>query len=152
MEIFGEGNLAGIVLSPIDDQARHFEIIFHRSALDDHVHRAHTLAAADDLEAATLLGFGDDEVLEDPAGLDIERQAFFEFGVRALADVVFALIELVQGNELHDEIAPDVRPDIHRPSSPFPLPFRWNGDGLIVAGVGLAGGSPNAQLTPPGVA
>ena len=72
-----------------------------RAALDDPVHGAHPLAAADDLEASPLLRFGDDEVLQHAARLDIEGQSLLEFGIGPLADIVFALVELAQRNELH---------------------------------------------------
>ena len=101
LEVFRERDLASVVLAAVDDEAGHLEIGLHRAALDDPVHGAHPLAAADDLEASPLLRFGDDEVLQDAARLDIVGKAFFELGVRAFADIVLALVELAQRNELH---------------------------------------------------
>ena len=71
------------------------------TAFDDPVHGAHPLAATDDLETTALLSLGDDEVLQHAPRLDVKGQAFLEFGIGALADVVFALVELAQRDKLH---------------------------------------------------
>ena len=101
LEIFGQRNLAGVMFAPVDDETRNLVIGFHGAPGHDNVHRAHSLAAADDFEAATLLRLGNDEVLQDAASFDVIRQALLEFEVRPLADIVLALVELAQRDELH---------------------------------------------------
>jgi hypothetical protein len=93
------------VFAAIDDEARYFEVRVHGAPLDDAVHGPHPLPAAYHLEAAALFRLGDDEVLQHAARLDIEGQSLLEFGIGPLADIVFALIELAQRDELHDRIS-----------------------------------------------
>ena len=105
LEVLRQRDLARIVFAAIDDEARYFEVRVHGAPLDDAVHGPHPLPAAYHLEAAALFRLGDDEVLQHAARLDIEGQSLLEFGIGPLADIVFALIELAQRDELHDRIS-----------------------------------------------
>lgn len=105
LEVLGQRHFARIVFAAIYYEAGNLEVCVHRAAFDDLVHGAHPLAASDHLEATALLCFCDDEVLQDAAGLDIEGQAFLELRIGSLADIVLALVELTELDELHCRIS-----------------------------------------------
>lgn len=99
LEVLGERGFARRFFATLEQLAFNFGIRSPGPAVDDHANGAQAAASGDHRILAALLALGHQQVLQEPAGLDVRRELRIFLIVACFAHVCIAQIELGKGNQ-----------------------------------------------------